>query len=296
METASKATYKLLKRAKDDKFEVDRLHLYCITIQIGIKDLQILVVDTETSSCVLIENFALNNVTTISERLQLLADLFESHSLLKAGFWKVVKISLKTHKFSLIPSALFEEESMGAYLRLNCQVNDKIEGEYYYQHKGSNVVNAYAFDGRLVKWVKGIYPNKKVVVFHQGSALIEGVLRYASKISGKAVFGIQDRGVLHVFVAESGKLLYYNQFAIKTAQEFVKYTLMVFKEFGLNPKSQLVVLWGTLTNQSEQYINLKKYIANVQFGDRPSYLRLSYHFDDIPDHQYFDLFSTYLCD
>ncbi|WP_162556040.1 DUF3822 family protein [Reichenbachiella versicolor] len=296
METASKAIFKLLKRVKDDKFDVDSLHNYNLSLQIGVRDLQVMVVDTVTSNCVLLESYGFQNVATINSRLQVLMELVEAHQLLRAGFWKSVKVSLKTHKFSLVPTSHFVADSIGDYLKLNCTVNDKIEGKYYYQHKSSNVVNAFAFDRRLINWIKSLYPSKEVIFLHQGSALIEGILRYTQSSSSKMVYAIQDKGVLHVFVAQNQKLLYYNQFSIKSTQEFVKYILMVFKEFSLNPKSQNIVLWGTLSSQSEQYIALKKFVANVNFGERADFLKLGYQFDDILEHQFFDLFCTYLCD
>lgn len=296
METANKAIFKLTKRAKSDRFDVDNLQNYVLCMQIGVRDFQMMIVDAISNECLWIESYAFQNVATINSRLVVMKDLFEGHQLLRAGFWKEVRVSLKSHKFSLIPASHFEEDSVAEYLKLNCSINEKIEGQYFYKHKKSNVVNAYAFDQRLVDWLTNVYPSKQVTFFHQGSALIEGVLGQSSPNNDKVVYGIQDKGVLHVFVAQNQKLLYYNQFSIKSTQEFVKYILMVFKEFGLNPKSQAVVLWGSLSTQSEQFRALKKYVANVGFGSSPNFLKLSYHFDEIPEHQYFDLFCSHLCD
>lgn len=296
METANKATYRLTKKIKDSKFDVEKLHDYCLSLQIGIRDFQVCIVDTNEQSCLLLENYSLEGVNTINTRMQVLAGLFENHHLLMAGFWKEIKVSLKSHKFSLIPASHFLIDSISDYLSLSCKLNPSVDGEYYYHHKNSRVVNAYAADKRLINWIKSLYPNKEITFLHQGDAFIEGILRDEHLGMGKNVYCIQDKSVLHVFVADKQKLQYYNQFAIKDAKEFAKYILMVFKEFNLNPKSQPVFLWGSLTSQSEQYKLLKKFVANVNFGQRPSYLKLSYLFDEIPEHQFFDLFSVYLCD
>ena len=296
METASKATYKLTQKIKDSKFDVENLQNYCLSLQIGIRDFQVCIIDTTDNRCMLLESFVLNGVKTINTRLQVLAGLFENHHLLMAGFWKEIKVSLKSHKFSLVPSSHFVPESVGEYLSLNCEVNEAVEGEYFYQHKASTVVNAYAADKRLINWIKSLYPSKPITFLHQGSALIEGILRYDEHSKAKTVYCIQDKSVLHIFVSTNQKLQYYNQFSIKNAKEFVKYVLMVFKEFNLNQKNQEVVLWGSLSSQSEQYSLLKKYVANVQFGQKPSYLKLGYEFDEVPEHQFFDVYSIYLCD
>lgn len=296
MNTASQATYKLTRKIKDSKFDVDSLQNYCLSLQIGIRDFEICITDTSDQRCMLLESFVLQDVSTINTRLQVLAQLFENHHLLMAGFWKEIKVSLKSHKFSLIPASHFLKESIGEYLSLNCQVNPNVDGEYFHFHRASKVVNAYAADKRLINWIRSLYPKKEVSFVHQGSALIEGILRYDEYAREKTVYCIQDKSVLHAFVSHNHKLLYYNQFSVKNAKEFVKYVLMVFKEFGLNQKTQRIVLWGTLSSQSEQYSMLKKYVANVNLGSRPSYLNLNYQFDEVPEHQHFDLFSVYLCD
>lgn len=296
MKTASQATYKLTRKIKDSKFDVDKLQDYCLSLQIGIRDFDVCITDTTDHRCLLMESFALHEVNTINTRLQVLANLFENHHLLMAGFWKEIKVSIKSHKFSLIPASHFLKESIAEYLSLNCQLNPNVDGEYFHYHRDNKLVNAYAADKRLVNWIKSLYPNKEIDFMHQGSAIMEGIFHFDQFAKDKTVYCVQDKSVLHVFVSANRKLLYYNQFSVKSSKEFVKYVLMVFKEFAMNQKTQRIILWGTLSSKSEHYQMLKKYVANVNFGQRPSYLKLGYQFDEVPEHQHFDLFSVYLCD
>ncbi|MEO9804629.1 MAG: DUF3822 family protein [Reichenbachiella sp.] len=296
MEAIHSATYKLVKRIKDSDFDVDQLHNYCLSMQIGIRDFQLCITDTRNHTCLLIEDYILQDVKTINARLQVLAKLFENHHLLMAGFWHSIKLSLKSHKFSLVPATHFVEESVRDYLLLNCTINDSVEGEYTYRHSSSNVVNAFAGDKRLVSWINSLYPNKEIEVIHQGSTLIEGILKSNTQNDSKVVYSILDRGIMHIFVSENHKLHYYNQFSIKEAKDYVKYIMLVFKEFNLSQRTQKVVLWGNVTQNSEHYKMFSKYIGNISFGKRPSQLKFNYHFDELADHQYFDLLSVYLCD
>lgn len=296
MEAIHSATYKLVKRIKDSKFDVDELHHYCLSMQIGIRDFQMSITDTRTDTCLLLEDYILQDVKTINARLQVLAKLFENHHLLMAGFWSSIKLSLKSHKFSLIPATHFVEDSVRDYLMLNCTINDSVESEYTYKHTSSNVVNAFAADKRLVSWINSLYPNKEIEVIHQGSALIEGILKYNTETESKIVYCILDRGIMHVFVSENHKLHYYNQFSIKEAKDYVKYVMLVFKEFNLNQRTQKVMLWGNISKGSDHYKLFSKYIGNISFGKRPGNLKFNYHFDELADHQYFDLLSVYLCD
>lgn len=296
METAQGTTYKLVKRIKDSKFDVEKLHDYCLSLQIGIKDFQLCITDVKEGACLLLEDYVLQDVKTINSRLTVLGKLFENHHLLMAGFWHSIKLSLKSHKFTLIPASHFVEESVRDYLSLNCTINDKVESEYVYRHTSSSAVNAFAADKRLVSWVKSLYPAKDITVLHQGSALIEGILKLTNQGPEKVVYAIIDRGIMHVFVSESGNLHYYNQFSIKAPTDYIKYIMLVMKEFGLNQRTQKVVIWGNMTKNSEHFKLFTKYIGNINFGPRPSHLKFNYHFDELADQQYFDLFSVFLCD
>lgn len=296
MDTVKTAGYKLVKKLKDDRFDVEKLHQYGLSMQVGIRDFQLCVTDTETNSCLLVEDYILEDVRTINTRLQVIAKLFENHHLLMAGFWSTIKLSVKSHKFSLVPSSHFLKESVRDYLSLNCEVNDNIEDIYYYKHISSNAVNVFAADKKLINWANKLYPNKNLQIVHQGSALIEGILRYDDHTREKTMFCIIDRGILHIFVSKDQKLHYYNQFAVKESKDYLKYIMLVFREFGLDQKSQKVILWGNINQRSQHFSLLQKYIRNISFGSKPSYLKFGYLFDEIPDHQHFDLFSIFLCD
>ncbi|MGL1885095.1 MAG: DUF3822 family protein [Reichenbachiella sp.] len=296
METAKSTPYKLVKRIKDSRFDVEKLHHYCLSLQVGIRDFQICVTDTRDHSCLILEDYLLVEVKTINSRLEVLAKLFENHHLLMAGFWESIKLSLKSHKFSLVPSSLFVPDSIGEYLKLNSVVNPKVESEFFYNHKSSNIVNAFAADRRLIDWIRSLYPKKEIKLIHQGSALIEGVLKSEPKSGEKTVYCIMDRSVLHVFVSQNQKLHYYNQFSIKNSKDFLKYVMLVFKEFGLDQRVQPVLIWGNLTETGETISLVKRYIKNVNFGKRPTFMKFNYMFDEVLDHQYFDLYSVYLCD
>ncbi|MEO1096986.1 MAG: DUF3822 domain-containing protein, partial [Bacteroidota bacterium] len=67
---------------------------------------------------------------------------------------------------------------------------------------------------------------------------------------------------------------------------------------GLNrsQKTSDVILWGYIGKQSPHYNEFYKYIKNISFGDRPSYLKYGYMFDEVQDHHFFDLYSMHLCD
>ncbi|MEL6561480.1 MAG: DUF3822 family protein [Bacteroidota bacterium] len=296
MNTVKTSSFKLITKIKDDKFDVDNLHNYSLSLQVGIRDFQFCVTNTKDNRCLILEDYKLEDVTTVNSRLKALHKLFDNHHLLLAGFWNSIKLSIKTHKFSLIPSQHFIKDAASDYLAVNSEIKPSVEEVLYYKHISSDAVNVFASDIKLSKWIQSLYPQKKIQLIQQGSALIEGILRYDDHTHEKTMFCHVDRGILHIVVTENQKLVYYNQFAIRKSNDFLKYIMLVFKELKLSQRDSKVLIWGNIKHQSSHLDLVKKYIKNVSFGSKPSYLTFSYQFDEIMDHQYFDVFSIFLCD
>ena len=133
-------------------------------------------------------------------------------------------------------------------------------------------------------------------VIHQGSAIIEGVLKHDDHSHEKGLYCFVDRGILHLTVAQDGKLQFYNQYAVRKKEDYLKYIMLVFKEMEMDPKKNSVQIWGFLKQNSDEINLLKKFIRNISFGSKPSFLKFGYKFDEIEDHQYFDLMSAYICE
>ena len=288
--------YKLLKKIKDDKFDVDRLHLYNLYVLIGNRDVQLVVVDNSESRCLLVEDYVLAETNAYNHLIAILDKLFDDHHLLKAGFWSSVKLGLKNNKFSLVPSKLFSEEALYDYLRLNCKIDPVNDQLLYYKHLSSEAVNTFAVNKKLFNWLKTIYPNKEIGLIHQSSALIEGVLSELKNHPKDSLFVYIDRFKLHVIASKNNRLEYYNQFQIKDFSDYIKYIMLVMKGLGRDQKNTNVTIWGYIGRQSQHYLEFEKYIKNLSFGERPRYLKFNYMFDELEDHHYFDLYSLHLCE
>lgn len=295
METLA-ANHKLVKNIKDGKFDVEDLHHYDLCLQVGTLDFQFCVIDRRDNRCLLHQDYIFENVKTVNSRLQVLKDLFEDHFVLTAGFWNSIKLSVKGHKFTLVPQTVFSKDGLVDYLTFNTTYNPAHEEVYFYRHTSTDAVNVFAADRKLVEWVKSVYPKKNTHIVHQGDAFIEGIIRYNDHPEEKSMFCLVDKGVLHVVVAASKKLHYYNQFAVRSTADYLKYIMLVFKELELSQKKSKVLFWGSLTPQSPHVQELKKYIKDISFGGRPPFLSFNFMFDEIPDQKSFDLFSVFLCD
>jgi hypothetical protein len=288
--------YKLIKKIKDDRFDEELINQYHLLIHIGTRDFQMLVLDPDQNRVLLMEDFVLPGISTHNELMLMLDQLFDSHAVLKAGFWKRVKVSIKNQKFVQVPQALFSESSLEEYLKFNAPIDPANEDFLASPNPRCEAVTVFAINKELKDWLTSVYPNSPPTFTHQSAALIEGTMQFSEGKNDDPLYVYIDRFKLHILSCKDGKLLYYNQFAIKQFSDYVKYIMMVMKTLNLNQESSQVVLWGYIGKNSPHYVEFYKYINNVTFGSRPKNISFGYMFDEVQEHHFFDLYSISLID
>jgi hypothetical protein len=282
--------YRLIKKIKDEKFDEENLHEYKLLLNIGTRDFQVFVI-SENNLALLLEDYVLPEVASQEVLLQTLTEIFDAHSVLKAGFWKHVTVSFKTQKFVQVPLALFSEGSMHEYLLFNAQIDGVNEVVLKTQHESSDIVTIFAVHSQLLNWLQNLYKSSILSLVHQSSSIIEGVLKVALKTKSDPLYVYIDRFKLHIVACNQGKLIYYNQFPVKHFEDYMRYIMLVLKSLQMNQVDSEVVLWGYIGKNSSHYHELYKFINNVRFGNRPPTLQFGYLFDEVQEHHFFDTYS-----
>lgn len=289
----ARAAHKLVRQLKDASFDEDKLEAYSLLIQSGSSDLQIAVLDSRNAKVLLLEDHVFPDAKTTEEVLSATKDLFFSHSLLQAGFWGDVTVGFKNNTFVQVPKSLFLEESAAEYLRFNARPSDQPEQILWSESYRSDAVTIFSIPSPVHELFAGYYLRKPCRFAHQASAIIAGSLSCAWDAT-PALYLFVDRFRIHITALKEGKLLFYNQFAIRQFQDYVRYIMLVMDELGLDQSTCKVNLWGYVSRTSPHYQELGKYIRNMTLGGRPGGIRFAAGLEDIQDHQFFDLFSLIL--
>lgn len=283
--------HKLIKAIKDEKFDEEKLHQYTLLTQVGAKDFQTAVIDNEDDRLLFFEDYVFSDVNSPEELVAALRTLYDSHSLLTAGFWKEVKVSIKNNKFVQVPSPLFLETASSEYLSFNAVLDLNKETVLSCRSPKTDAVTVFALQKDFHDFTVKTYARTRLSIFHQSAALIEGVLS-AMQPGKEPLYVYVDRFKLHIIWLKEGKLVYYNQFLIKQFSDYAKSIMLVMNAMGLNQETTPVVLWGYIGKNSPHYQEFVKYIRNVSFGERPKHIKFGYLFDEVQDHHFFDLFSV----
>ena len=290
----SELNYKLIKRIKDERFDEDLIHQYDLLIHIGTRDLQVAVVHSVEPRMLVMEDYVFPALNSHKEHLHLLDQLFDAHAFLKAAFWKSIRVSVKNSKFVQVPEALFVEEAKHEYIKYNAHVHTSEEDIVFVKNPRVQAVTIFAIQKDLRQWLESLYPKNPPQFMHQSAVMIEGVTNFVQKRKDSPLFIYVDRFRLHIVSCDQGKLIYYNQFAIKQFSDYIRYIMLVLKSLNHDQRTSQVMLWGYVGRNSPHYHEFYKYINNVVFGPRPTYLKFSYMFDEVQDHHFFDLYSMYL--
>jgi len=285
--------FKLIKKIKDERFDEEKLHQYALTIAIGVRDFQTVVIDTDDNRLIFFEDYILGDLANPQDLLIQLQALFDAHSLLNAGFWKEVKVGVKNQKFIQVPSALFVPTAAGDYLKFNSPFDARQEVALF-NGQTNGAVTVFALYKNVHEWLTQLYARTSLKFIHQASGLIEGVTQYNMQHAGRPLYIYIDRFKLHIISVQNGQLIYYNQFIIKQFSDYVKYIMLVLNALQMDQQTSEIVLWGYIGKSSPHYNEFIKYIRNVTFGSRPADPRLGYMFDEMQDHHYFDVFSLAL--
>lgn len=283
--------YNIIKQIKDDKFNVEHLQHYNLSLQVGYSEFQIAVIDIRNQRCLIMESYELHRDTDLHAAL---VSIFEDHHFLKAGFWNSVKVAFKNNKFSLVPYSLFDRENLREYLTINVQSED--DSLFYYKHEKLKAVNVFAASSEIVSFFNGSYPGTTLHFLHQESVLIEGISKYEDFSFNRNMSLLMERNAVNVLVHEEQKLIYCNRFNFFSPQKLMQYIMTVMHELNLDQYETRTIVWGDIQASSETFEVLQKYIYNISFGGKLPLLQFGYVFDEIEDHNFFDLFSIYFCD
>ncbi len=291
MESIGQKSFRLLKKIKDPKFEIDRLEFYSLSLFLGKRDFHILIRDAELNYCLLLEDYVFAPDIQEHQRKDLLRYIFDDHHLLLANFWKSIQFVIKNRDYTFIPAKLFEEENIAAYLKLNTAFDPQTDEAMLTYHKQLDMVNVFTVPKYIIEMIESIYPGNKPSYIHQSSTLINGLLSINQPEMRDVALYI-DRFGLHIMVVYDKKLVFYNQYVIRKFSDYLKYIRLVANELDINLNSTVIQLYGFLGKNTPHFRELKKAIPYLTLGDRPKNFKFGYVFDEIADHQYFDVFST----
>ncbi|NJN34424.1 MAG: DUF3822 family protein [Saprospiraceae bacterium] len=238
-----------------------------------------------------LKSFHFDHQKTI-DPLANLRQIFREDRILKEPFW-ASKIIFTTPLFTLVPTKFYDGSKRSVYFNnlTTVRPDDHFEADALTNTQFRNV---YKIDKQFIQYANSILPMAKQ--YHVFTPLILGFQKMAELRSGHQVFANVRDGNLQICFFDGRDLIFANSFAFQQAQDLIYYIMLIFEMFKLNPDTIPLSLSGSLTEDSELFKYIFRYVRHVKFIAAPTYFKFGHQFTGVPQHFYFDLFSIKLCD
>lgn len=275
----------------DESFDLKKLANYQLIFQFGTEGMLLSVCDTFKNKYIALEQFAFQELDDFTNALELI-DVVKKESKLMSGAYKEV-ICMIVHNIStLVPSPLFDNQKKNLYLHFNASFDTISNSVMADDIKSLDAKNVFSVPVALKVKLEGMY--SYVRFHHYSSTLIDSLLLENKNQTTKKVYVHVQNSHFEIVYIEGKKLIFYNTFKYKSAEDFMYYLMFIYDQLQLNPETIEVVLLGEIEKKSGLYTLAQKYIRHIKFGERNSNKDYSYQLQALPKHFYFTLFSDYV--
>lgn len=263
------------------------LHLF---IQAGKSQFQFAFFDPYAKQIIGMESWQLDgneNWHQISERMSeiLAQEQFKTE-------FKLVSFALVDSLYTLVPASLFDSSKKFEYLKLNHSLNDPLELIFLSEEiSGIDSQLVYAYPQILYKFLSGRF--QKLSIHHSLVPCLED-FSLQKKNKARVHLHIQsDRFDLIYF--NEGKLQMVNSFLYQTVEDFIYYLLYVMEQMQIDRDKIELTLYGEFELRSSLHDLIFQYVRQPELKERSKEINYSRLLDELPRHQFVNLFNLYLC-
>ena len=268
---------------------------YVLIIQISGPAFTYCILEPHSNTILALEDFDIPGSLQSKDNLFSYLEKLPAHLIASDNIntFKSIRVVVENMPATLVPGPLLDEEQLHTYLDFNLSFkkDDHIQADKLNNMGGSCI---FALPEELHQALNTYFIHPQI--FHHNSSLIEGLLiRFKNMNLDNKIFVNVRRNFQDIIIFRDGKLRFFNTFEYMTQEDFLYFLLFVSDQLDLNPEQFELILSGRITERSEIYNFLYKYIRNISFlGDSPG-INLGPAFSKVHLHTYFSLINHYLC-
>jgi hypothetical protein len=226
-----------------------------------------------------------------NQRAEELRHTFSKDTNLQVPF-RNVRIGVVTERHTLVPNRLYNPQEKTAYLR---QLTP-LTGEWEVKSDDLNSIaaqNVYAYPVLLMEVFAEQF--SRVRFCHCGSAFLLAHHAMTDFQKGKQVFVNVWSSQVQVILYEGGELQFINTYPYQSFKDFIYFVMLVFDQYDLDRQRVPLHLAGQITEGSEIFRLLKRYVQQVNMQRAPAFVQLGKDYGQVPQHLYYDLFCLLQC-
>ena len=204
--------------------------------------------------------------------------------------YNAVYINYFTERFTLCPSLFYTETDKKDLLQFNC--GDVGNDLVLTNDISSTIKLIFSMPSSLKSLFDQTFPNHQLK--HSTCVLSQLMLNTKDLSNEMVLLNVNDFNI-ELVVKNNTQLLMANQFGVKTEQDVLYYLLFLLEQHQLNPLTTTVCVTGNIESNSELFLILKKYIANIRLAI--GHKNLIYNqIEGMPQHFNYTLLNRLFCE
>lgn len=189
---------------------------------------------------------------------------------------------------TLVPRRLFHTDHLADYFKILLQPGVS----YHYAYESLPVFDCYlvyAVESSLYQLSETQRSNFKITKHF--TALLLQAFHHLADFSDHQIFVHFRFQSLQIAVFERRNLLFFNSFRFQHSNDALYFILLAYEQFKLNPLDLPLTLSGNLTEDSDIFRLLRRYVRTIRFAPLPASVQLPQSAVELPAHYWFDVFS-----
>jgi len=276
----------------DKSYAKSKANEYKLYMQVSKNGLKYTLLDTSKNTFVAFEEYQFQDIYSEYALVNPIKEVLACNPIFKNKF-ECFYVSYVNNRATLIPNALYKQEELKNYHQFN--YTDKEEYLYF----SDQLINLSAHNiYSIPDFIHSLFSNIHQIKFkHFSSILIETALIAAKNESSISLVEVHVLpSEFQIIIIKDQKLNLYNTFAYQTSEDFIYYLLFVLEQHNINNQEVTIKLSGEVEKNSAIFSMLNKYIQTTNFKERPTNLKFSYIFEEMPSQFHHALFNQVLCE
>ncbi|MFI5219090.1 MAG: DUF3822 family protein [Bacteroidia bacterium] len=278
---------KLQRSIFDDSFDSEYNH-YRLYMQVSDSGITACILKQGENKITALEDFRFYSQNQFNENFE---NVIAESRLFTLRNFRTVNCCVLSGNPLLIPQQFYSSEIAKQYFYFNTV---PLPGDEIFcdDLEIPGIKNLFTFPGGHVNLIRNRF--NSVTFCHHSSILIKSVLSKFTDSHSKEAFIYLRENSFDLLITGNRKLIYYNTFSFQSCEDFLYYVLFCFEQAGLNNDTIAVTIAGEKT--PDFFSALNKYIPNISKTKKIAGLIFPFAFQNIPETEYFTLFSQSLCE
>ncbi len=274
----------------DETIDLNRSESYKLSIQAALNGFSFSLYDTVRNKYILLKHYDLSDKPSFEQKGEQIESFLSKDKYFQYPY-KQVSALFSNPKSLLIPSPVFDEQSIKKYFEFNHPLEELEEIHYNYLDQ-IDAYNVFSIPNPITNALKKQFKN--IQFLHHSFPLIFYYLNFihSDKIhTGLNIYG----GFVDILAVEKEKLLYFNSFDYQKNEDILYYVLNVFQQLNLDPSGNDLNVTGSNFQTDSLLKELKQFIKKVDLVKPPREFTYSYLFKKEMTHYFSNLFRVNLC-